>query len=199
MDQQNHIRSRQDQTNDLDRALDLALAKYAAVEPRVGLEQRILATLRAEPARHRKFMWRWSVALATLVVVVATGIAWRSSKPAHPEVTQRPLITLPTSPERPVNPANREANVIPSQNKRPARRLSVRHAQPAVVTPAPKLDVFPSPRPLSEQEKILASYVAKAPDQAALLAEARMESLRQDHEEELRELETEGSGNSHRQ
>ena len=32
----------------LDRDLDAALAKYAAVEPRAGLEDRVLANLRAE-------------------------------------------------------------------------------------------------------------------------------------------------------
>jgi hypothetical protein len=45
------------------------------------------------------------------------------------------------------------------------------------------LDQFPSPQPLSEQEKILANYVAKYPEHAALIAEARMEALRRDEEE----------------
>jgi hypothetical protein len=44
----------------------------------------------------------------------------------------------------------------------------------------PKLDQFPSPQPLSEQEKILAAYVAKYPEDALLLAQARAEALRRD-------------------
>jgi hypothetical protein len=57
----------------------------------------------------------------------------------------------------------------------------------AVGANSPKLDQFPSPQPLSEQEKILASYVNQFPDHAALLAQARMEMLRRDREEELRQ------------
>ena len=49
----------------------------------------------------------------------------------------------------------------------------------------PKLDQFPSPQPLSEQEKLLQSYVAKYPEQAVLIARARTEALRQDQLEEM--------------
>jgi hypothetical protein len=54
---------------------------------------------------------------------------------------------------------------------------------PATVS-TPKLAQFPSPQPLSEQERILASYVAKYPEQAALVAQARAQALQQDREEE---------------
>ena len=39
------------QADDLDRTLDAALANYAAVEPRAGLEDRILVRVRAEALR----------------------------------------------------------------------------------------------------------------------------------------------------
>jgi hypothetical protein len=45
---------------------------------------------------------------------------------------------------------------------------------------APKLDVFPSPEPLSEQEKMLAAYVAQHHQQAVLIARARMAELKED-------------------
>jgi hypothetical protein len=54
-----------------------------------------------------------------------------------------------------------------------------------VIAASPKLDQFPSPQPLSKQEKILANYVTEYPEHAALIAEARMEMLRRDQEEEL--------------
>ena len=50
---------------------------------------------------------------------------------------------------------------------------------------APKLEQFPSPQPLSEQEKLLQNYVAENPEQAVLLARARTEALRQDQLEEM--------------
>jgi hypothetical protein len=67
---------------------------------------------------------------------------------------------------------------------RSSPRRSVRHrSQPEVAAANPKLDVFPSPLPLSEQERILAAYIARYPEQAAVVAEARMEDLRQEAEE----------------
>jgi hypothetical protein len=39
---------------------------------------------------------------------------------------------------------------------------------------------------LSKQEQILATYVARYPEHAALVAEAMTEALRQDREEEAR-------------
>ncbi|MGB7331500.1 MAG: hypothetical protein WBD25_08940, partial [Terriglobales bacterium] len=53
-----------------------------------------------------------------------------------------------------------------------------------VVATQPKLDQFPSPQPLSEQERMLASYVAKYPETAALVAQARAEALQKEMEEE---------------
>jgi len=61
-----------------------------------------------------------------------------------------------------------------------------RPMQHDTVASSAKLDVFPSPLPLSEQEKILAIYVAQYPEHAALVAEARMDALRQEDEERSR-------------
>ena len=41
-----------------------------------------------------------------------------------------------------------------------------------VAAGSPKLDQFPSPQPLSEQEKILTNYVAQYPEHAVLIARA---------------------------
>ncbi|MGO9863634.1 MAG: hypothetical protein ACLPLR_08495 [Terriglobales bacterium] len=51
----------------------------------------------------------------------------------------------------------------------------------------PKLEQFPSPQPLSEQEKILVSYVTKYPEIAALVAQDQADSLKRDREEEAAE------------
>ena len=74
-----------------------------------------------------------------------------------------------------------------SQPKRavqgPKRRLrAVADAQ--VAKALPKLDQFPSPQPLSEQEKLLASYVAVYPKQAAVLARLRTEELERERIEQ---------------
>ena len=75
--------NRRDLENDmLNRELDAALAKFAAVEPRTGLEERVLATLRAEQERAQiSSQWRWPV-VATLaaIVVMSVSFVWRSAK-----------------------------------------------------------------------------------------------------------------------
>lgn len=181
-----------DKQDELDRALDAALAKYTAVEPRPGLDDRILANLRAEQSRvPGRTWWRWGVAgaLAT-VVVMALALAWRSGKPSPPVVANHPSTTTqePNEPAREVVSSG-EANERPPRASNAARRRTTNHVPRQTVVAAnpkldqPKLDQFPSPRPLSEQEKILQSYVAEYPEKAALIARARNEALQRDLEE----------------
>src|SRR5215470_17593335 len=81
----------------LDRMLDAALAKYAAVEPRPGLEERIFANLRTGPARPAsRAWWPWSFAGAALAIIVALALAWRSSRPSHPLIVQHSPIIIET-------------------------------------------------------------------------------------------------------
>lgn len=176
---------KQEQGNDrlregLDRALDAALAKYASAEPRVGLEDRVLANLRTVDARVADRMW-WNWRIATVlaaVLIVAAALAWRWSRPAHPTMAEHPSEpnTKPITTEAANHPGN-------SETRQKAVRRSAQHLVKLEIEPAnPKLDVFPSPLPLSEQERILASYVAEYPEQAALVAVARMDTLRQESE-----------------
>ena len=180
-----------------DRVLDAALAKYAAVEPRAGLEERVLATLHAERNRAPDRAWRrWGLALAAMAVILAAAtLAFRTRKPPPSVIAKTPSTTAsPTKP--PAQLANREETVVPHAHS--PRRKVIRHwaQQEGVLAAVPKLDQFPSPRPLSEQERMLASYVANDPQRAALIAEARMEALRKDQEEKLREAAQDSNGDS---
>jgi hypothetical protein len=173
--------------DELDSTLDAALAKYATAEPRVGLEERILANLRTVETRTGdRVWWNWGIATAlAFVLVVAAALAWRWSM--HP-----PIVKLPPVPTSPVST---EAKRNPGTSPEKAARRKVRHPmEHGVVAAKPKLDVFPSPLPLSEQEKILAIYVAQYPDHAALVAEARMDALRQQDEERRRMVAGQDSG-----
>jgi hypothetical protein len=181
--------------DELDSTLDAALANYAAVEPRAGLENRVLSNLRAErsPVPDRAW-WRWSVAGALIaVVVVALALAWRSGKPSHP-VASNHSSTAPQVSEEPAAPlvaAGGEKQTRGNQARCPelavVRRPTIDRAPPKAVTAAlPKLDQFPSPRPLSEQEKILASYIKQYPERAVLLARARTFELERDQLEEMK-------------
>jgi hypothetical protein len=172
----------------LDPVLDAALAKYAAVEPRAGLEDRVLAHLQAERERVPvRAWWRWSIAGALAVAVVAAlALAWRSGNPSgnpsHPAVANHSPAPAPVAKAQVA--ANGESRGVRTSVATPVRK-SAGHREylPAAIAAAPRLDQFPSPQPLSEQEKMLQSYVAQYPDRAVLIARARTEALRLDIEE----------------
>lgn len=191
MEEHDHkqVTDRQDAGDDLDRLLDAALAKYAQVEPRAGLENRVLATLHAERSQvPQRAWWRWSVAGAVaVVVVVAVVLAWRSGKFHGREIARHPSISAPGV-ELPASGAGPEAGKSddhpPAPGPAPKHILHRAHAT-AVASANPKLDQFPSTQPLSEQEKLLENYVAKYPARAVLLARARLEALQRDQLEEM--------------
>lgn len=164
----------------LDHELNAALARYSAVEPRAGVEERVLANLRAESKESPSIAWwRWAAAAAIAVcaILVVTALVRR---PHVPAIANHPPAVAPETPQRQVA-VNAQSAVrpVPGRSKSASARAHVSVAKSAL----PRLDQFPSPQPLSEQEKIMASYVADYPEQAALLAQARTEALRRDEEE----------------
>lgn len=186
--------------DELDRALDAELAKYAAVEPRLGIENRILANLRAKPVRDAVGgWWMWGLAGAGVTLLAfALALGWKLEQPSAPpsattiahqspemqsqsrpgtELPNRGPIEGPPRAQAPVHPPTH-----PPTEAEKRRSLSV-----ATFAATPKLDQFPSPLPLSEQEKLLAGYITEQPEHAILLARAQAEALRRDQEEEMRE------------
>jgi len=167
--------------DDLDPALDAALRRYASVEPRPGLEDRVLASLRSQHVRAAEHAWwRWGLAAALAAVVVVLALAWRPEKPA-------PLAQTPVTHQTPLEapPPAAEATAYNGVPHASPRRRTERHAT-STIEPAeanPRLEIFPSPQPLSEQEQLLAAYVAQFPERAALVAEARMQELQEDAKE----------------
>jgi len=160
----------------LDGMLDAALAKYSAVEPRAGLEQRILAHVRSEQNRiPARSWWQWGAAgLVAAAVVIVMALGWKSSRPAKLEV-QRAAAPIQT-----VQPPATQASANGGMQTAVAVRLrhkATRHHvhPPMVVADGPKLDQFPSPRPLSAEELALVRYVKQFPSDAVMIASAQEE------------------------
>jgi hypothetical protein len=169
------------QSGELDRQLDAALAKYAAVEPRPGLEERVFANLNTERAQMAdRPWWHWGLAGAFAVaLIIAAAVAWKSHVPSQPVIANHPAWTAPLPPV----PMPR----VVAANANPPMMRSL-HKTAAKSAPVPKLEVFPSPQPLSEQEQILAAYVRQFDDEAVLLARAQTELMLQDQQEELQAM-----------
>jgi hypothetical protein len=174
--------------NALDRELDAALSKFAAVGPRTGLEDRILANLRGQQARvPQRSWWRWpALAALAAAIVVTLFLAWRPQSPVQ-KIASNPSATTQIDGHVGTETNNGRSDATQLSDVRSGRRLKPRAVSHAVrvASAAPKLDQFPSPQPLSEQERILARYIANFPQQAALVAQARADAQRRDAAEEI--------------
>jgi hypothetical protein len=186
----------------LDHKLDATLAKFTTADPRAGLEDRILATLRTEQERAAEpSWWRWpAIAALVAMIVVTVFVGWRSRKPVQNIAAQHPQITMQTI-ERVKTPVatNSERSSIPLHEPSERRLRPRTLSRPAAIAvPSPKPDQFPSPQPLSQQEIILADYIKTYPEHAALIAEARTDELRQDSAEEMDDALSGSNQNSQR-
>jgi hypothetical protein len=167
------------ETNQIDRELDAALVKFAAVEPRTGLEERVLVNLRAERKRAAEQSWgRWPVlgAIAAGVIVVAVSLMWKPGEPTPDITAHPPATTEPGDRQTGMHIAAKDIGTpahpaMPTAIKRPARP-GVRHR---LVASGPRLNQFPSPRPLSEEEKLLVRYVHDFPHEAVTIAKEQAE------------------------
>jgi len=128
---------------DIELELDAGLARYAAVEPRPGLDERILTNLRAQKvhaATHGWWKWKWT-ALATLaaILLVALTLFWSGERRQNNVTRHRSLIRrLQKTAEADfwshIQPRTRNPRCI-SIKRRPSR------------LPAPGWISFPRPAP----------------------------------------------------
>ena len=159
--------------DNLDRSMDAVLANYSAITPRPGLEERILAKMRAERNRApSRAWWNWGIATAlTTIALVSIALFLRSSKPS-PVITQRGPANVQVPTQAPKTSVNHEIVAISRPAPAPIRRA---HVERKSVAKGPKLDRFPSPQPLSAEEAALAQYVTNFPKEARFVAEAQEE------------------------
>lgn len=177
----------------LDRMLDATLAKYAAVEPRAGLEERILANLSsAEATAPHRAWWRWGLAVAAITVAVTfVALIWKTSVPSPPVIVNRGPVPVEGPAQSQAVAAN--ASTHQRSGRAPIQRTAARPSNRESVAPVnPKLDQFPSPQPLTEQERILESYVDQFHQQAVLVARLADQEIQKDRMDILKHEEPAG-------
>jgi len=173
--------------------LEASLAEYRSVEPRPGLEHRILARLRTEQvaAPWRAWAWRIGAGLAAAgAILAAVSTVYRLRLQTPISATQSPR------PVRRVEASGQTAAVLPGQSfarhhKDPGLKHSAelqrgsadlvsksaavaRFGKPGSTevarSPAPQEEprraAFPSPAPLSEEERLLVSLVRQFSERA---------------------------------
>jgi len=157
-----------DRDADLDALIDSALKSYA--DPEQATSPRQIAAVvmaRIEATRTRWRSWRWGVifglpALASLLIVCIFLI--KPHVPGMIAYTPKAIPQLKT---------NGETKALPLQNRavlQPGSSSSVSHIREAAVKThiatepqqaervLPKLDVFPTPAPATEEENTLAAF-----------------------------------------
>jgi hypothetical protein len=131
--------------DELDQLLDEALACYSLEEPRAGLSARVMARVRAEGSRSRGGWWLLAVATAA-VACMAIALTMR---------TQSVPVKL-----TPV--------VVETHAQMHPRVVAASHAPPRRIA---RRDRFPSPAPLTREERSLLAFAQLAPEVARQLAE----------------------------
>ena len=133
----------------VDELLDASLRRYASAEPRPGLEDRVLAGVRSrQQSERRRTVWAWAIGTAAAAAMVTLlVIYWPRQQPAP----------LPVIAKAPANLSAPKVAAVAPLVQPPMQHRSQRHATPRWVDTRPQQ--FPTPRPLSEQEKLLVAYV----------------------------------------
>lgn len=163
--------------NFVDGLLDSALARYAQAEPRPGLEGRLLARLRSEPAS-AAFSWRWLPMAAAAAMVLAAVLYFAGSRESNrPQIATQPQPAVGTAtiaqPES--SQASAPLGKGPSRATRPVARQA--SAQRAAAPPSsPRRGQFPTPAALSAQEQALVRFVNQSsPRELQVLADKKQE------------------------
>lgn len=177
------------QSDDLDKLLQEGLESYCDAEPLAGLEERVLRHVRDRRTvlRWTWFGWAAATACTCLVLMVVFELArdgYRQAGSLRSTIATAPLSSEPrvdrgTAAEKATPHLSNEvaANV-------PERQVVHAHSARAMVSLArkakpeelPKLEVFPTPHPLSPEERALVEFVNQHPKEAAQLVDAERRS-----------------------
>jgi hypothetical protein len=144
----------------VDELVAASLQRYAGAEARPGLEERVLAGVRArQQAERRRRTLTWAVGMAAVAAMVSLlMIYWPRRQPVPspvavkaPAYVSAPAIAQGASPVQLPVPHKAQHQTVP-------KRVDTRPPQ------------FPTPRPLSQQEKLLVEYVQSLKDSSGVSA-----------------------------
>ena len=157
------------ENGDLDRLLDSVLSTYGDPGPGSGLDQRVLASIRtriaAEPAPRRRWL-PWAVGLPAAACLLLFFLA--GPKTAHSPAIPAKVVTQPQ--EFPITTAHTgplpalRPQLVPRTRQVPFSRQSRPGGHATRSVALPKLDVFPTPQPLTQAEQALVAFAVRAPE-----------------------------------
>jgi hypothetical protein len=136
--------------DDLDKLIDGALSTYTNAEPIAGLEERVLERVRMA-RRTRARRW-WCAIAAAVSGAVLIGILARKPQPAPVARIEPPPVQLSIAPPPPR---------VVVEVRRPARAPR----RPTTPRALPKRELFPTPMPLTKEERMLVALAEAHPQE----------------------------------
>ena len=165
-----------DKQMQIDDMLDSLLANYSSAEPRPGLEARILANLRDAESREASRGWwkvKWLWAGAALAAAIVAGVVIGGKRHVAPPAHTVAQTAQPAVPQPVLQQPSVQQPAIQSSAPEAVGATGTIHHRRKVLAPVPPHNatlarsqrpaVFPTPTPLSEQEKLLLSYYNRTP------------------------------------
>ena len=175
--------------DEFDLMLDAALATYADPGPDSGLEERVAAALAAAEGpgkrgasladrRRRWLVWSIAIPAAVSVLLWIAITTTRHSASSGPEPREQNARLLPpglpgaktpeamqhSAPQVRAYSAQRVYMPKPLRSAlKPVPTSAIHSTEEAGATPLPKLDVFPTPQPLTAQEQDLLVFAERTP------------------------------------
>lgn len=150
----------------VDARIDAALRSYA--EPgempaaRVAVA-RVLERVR-EAEGSQRGLWIWGWAAVVCFVVAVAGATWVMRAPRSPEIAWTPKAPAVVDYRAPISrDVPRSSGELPHSG---ARKAAHQNGAPGISMAQdrlPKLDVFPTPRPLTAEEQALVGFVRHGP------------------------------------
>lgn len=152
----------------IDQLLDSVLSQYSSVEPRPGLETRILASIAdsrsAISSRHSILRWAWAAGIAAAFAAIAVFSLLSRPTPRAPQSSHAAQTRTQPAVEAPVVQVRHPQDDLRQVRAAHPRSATVRRARAIDV----RQEIFPTPVPLSEQEVLLLQYLSQTPRQEKL-------------------------------
>jgi hypothetical protein len=141
-------------SDELDKILDNALWCYSREAPRPGLEHRILNRVRARRERRRLTWLRWVVAIPAFSCVLFFALMFLRTRDSVPKSWKPAAIISSAAPLPRIAAGAVQTTVV----KRRPKHVGL-----------PKREQFPTPAPLTAEERALLAFAVRSPKQAEKL------------------------------
>jgi len=172
-----------DKQMQIDEMLDSMLASYSSAEPRPGLETRILANLQGaaedeSPIGWWNFKWLWAGAVAAAIIMVAVLIGGRH------RVEPPTNVLIKNTQPAPQPEIQRHARIAPEQVGKIHRRKprATKQPQNSTMAVSQRPANFPTPAPLSEQERMMFIYLENTPREVVIAQLPRNDDQKESEE-----------------